>query len=81
MIEKTTLTLFTRKGCHLCVKAKEVIEELQENLDFIYEEQDIEKKDEWTEKYGLMIPVVTVNGNEVQFGYIDKITLSKALAR
>ena len=80
MREKPTVTLFTRKGCHLCEKAKEVIDDLQKKIDFTYEECDIEKKEEWTEHYGLMIPVVLINGKEIQYGQIDGETLSKAFA-
>jgi glutaredoxin len=75
----TTITLYTRHGCHLCEKAKDVIISLREVFDFEYQECDIESSDVWTEKYGLMIPVVTINDREVQFGQVDKITLSKAL--
>ena len=81
MGEKPTVTLFTRKGCHLCEKAKEVIDDLQKKIDFTYEECDIETKDKWTENYGLMIPVVLINGKEIQYGQIDGTTLSKALAK
>lgn len=81
MGEKPTVTLFTRKGCHLCDKAKEVIEDLQSKINFNYEECDIETKDEWTENYGLMIPVVLINGKEIQYGQIDRTTLSNALAK
>ena len=76
---KPTLTLFTRNGCHLCEKAKEVITSLREEFDFDYQECDIALKDEWTEKYGLMIPVVSVDEKEVQFGQVDKTTLFKTL--
>ena len=76
---KPTLTLYTRNGCHLCEKAKEVITSLREDVDFDYQECDIELSDEWTEKYGLMIPVITINGKEVQFGQVDKTPLFKAL--
>jgi glutaredoxin len=79
MTKKPTLILYTRHGCHLCEKAKEVISALQGEFDFDYNECDIELKDEWTEKYGLMIPVVTINEEEVQYGRIDKTLLCKAL--
>lgn len=81
MIEKPKVTLFTRKGCHLCEKGKEVIEDLRKSIDFIYEENDIDQRDEWTEKYGLMIPVVMIDDVEIQFGIIDKKTIWKALSR
>jgi len=79
MSKKHTVTLFTKKGCHLCEKAKEVIDELQERIGFIYEECDIEEKDEWTEAYGLKIPVVFIDGKEIQYGQIDKTIIKKAL--
>ncbi|WP_428911045.1 glutaredoxin family protein [Niallia sp. Krafla_26] len=81
MTKRQTVTLFTRKGCHLCEKAKEVIKDLQGLIDFNFEELNIEEKDEWTENFGLKIPVVMINGNEVQYGQIDKITISKALSQ
>jgi glutaredoxin len=76
---KPMITLYTRNGCHLCAKAKEVITELREEFDFNYQECDIDLSDEWTEKYGLMIPVVIVNEKEVQFGRLDKMSLFKTL--
>ena len=76
---RTTITLYTRNGCHLCEKAKDVIISLREIFDFEYQECDIECSDVWTEKYGLMIPVVTINDREVQFGQVEKMVLFKAL--
>jgi len=76
---KPTITLYTRNGCHLCEKAKEVIASLREEFDFDYQECDIELRDEWTEKYGLMIPVVILNEMEFQFGQVDKMSLFKTL--
>jgi glutaredoxin len=81
MLEKSKVTLFTRKGCHLCEKAKEVIEELHTSVDFFYEEHDIDEKDEWIERYGLMIPVILIDSKEIQFGRIDRITVEKALLK
>jgi glutaredoxin len=76
---KPTITLYTRNGCHLCEKAKEVIASLRKEFDFDYQECNIELSDEWTEKYGLMIPVVSVNEKDVQFGQVDKMSLFKTL--
>ncbi|SID52086.1 Uncharacterised protein [Mycobacteroides abscessus subsp. abscessus] len=40
---------------------------------------DISASDDLTERYGLMIPVVELDGEEVQFGRIDQFTLYEAL--
>lgn len=76
---KTIVKLYTRNGCHLCEKAKAILLKLKERYDFHYMEADIDKSDELTEKYGMMIPVVEINGEEVQFGQIDELLVEQVL--
>ncbi len=76
---QTLITLYTRKRCSLCDKAKNMIEELKEEWSFTLEEIDIDNSDELTELYGIMIPVVQIDGEEVAFGIINKIDISKRL--
>lgn len=73
------MKLYTRKKCPLCDKAKAILVDLQSNYDFSLEDVDIEKEDFLTEQYGLMIPVVELNGEEIQYGQIDKSFISKRL--
>jgi glutaredoxin len=79
MSKKPCITFFTREGCHLCEKAKTVIEELRSEIEFEYKECDISQKYEWTEQYGLMIPVIMIDGEIIQFGQIDQTTILKRL--
>jgi glutaredoxin len=74
-----TITLYTRNHCSLCEKAKQAILELKEEWNFTLEEIDIDKSDELTELYGIMIPVVQIDGEEVGFGIINKLDISKRL--
>ncbi|QCJ44055.1 glutaredoxin family protein [Bacillus sp. S3] len=76
---KTTITLYTRNRCSLCDKAKTALEELQQEWNFSLEEIDIETSDDLTERYGLMIPVVYLDGEEVGFGFVDKFDISNRL--
>lgn len=76
----TVAKLYTRKGCHLCDKAKKILLELKETMNFQLEEIDIEQSDDLIEKYGLMIPVVVIDGKEVQYGQIDKQFISMYLS-
>ncbi|HYK71576.1 MAG TPA: glutaredoxin family protein [Pseudoneobacillus sp.] len=78
-MSKPTLTFYTRNKCHLCEKAKMVIEEIKQEMDFIYIEKDIDESDELTEKYGLMIPVVEIDGEEVGYGHVNKNVISNRL--
>jgi glutaredoxin len=76
---QTVITFYTRKRCPLCEKAKELILELQEEWNFSFEEIDIDESDELTEQYGIMIPVVHINGEEVAFGIINKMDIRNRL--
>ena len=76
---QTVITFYTRKRCPLCEKAKELILELKEEWDFSFEEIDIDESDELTEQYGIMIPVVHINGEEVAFGIINKMDIRNRL--
>ncbi|KON86379.1 glutaredoxin [Sporosarcina globispora] len=78
-MKQPELVFYTRSRCPLCDKAKDVIIEVKKEYDFNLIEKDIDESDELTEKYGLMIPVVEIDGIEVQFGHIDPITLGEAL--
>lgn len=78
---KPTLTFYTRKRCPLCDKAKAVIEEIEKEYDFYFVEKDIDESDELTEKYGIMIPVVEIDGEEVEYGHINKNVISNRLQK
>lgn len=56
-----------------------MIEELKEEWNFTLEEIDIDNSDELTELYGIMIPVVYIDGEEVAFGIINKVDISNRL--
>lgn len=70
---------YTRKKCPLCVDGMLVLQMLQRQYPFELVEKDIEESDELTEKFGLMIPVVEIDGEIVQYGMIDPITMEEKL--
>lgn len=78
---QNTLILYTRNRCPLCDKAKSILMELQAQFAFRLQLVDIEESDELTEKYGLMIPVVELNGEEIQYGQIEKELIMEKLSR
>ena len=80
-MDKVRVKLYTRKTCPLCVKGKEILMNLKSDFDFVFEEVDIYTDDRLTEEYGLMIPVVEIDGEEVQFGQIDRQTISHFLRK
>ena len=79
LMPQTTITLYTRKICPLCDKAKDSLLELKEEWNFHLEEIDIETSDELTERYGLMIPVVLIDGEEAGYGFVNKFDIRNRL--
>ncbi|AZB44976.1 glutaredoxin family protein [Bacillus sp. FJAT-42376] len=73
------LTVYSREGCHLCEEAVNIIAELCEEMDGSYTIVDIQKDDGLTEKYGLMIPVIEMDGKTLVYGQVKKDFLSKRI--
>ncbi|MDT9026362.1 glutaredoxin family protein [Rossellomorea yichunensis] len=70
---------YTRNQCGLCQDAKITLKLLEDELGFEIKEIDIDENDDLTERFGLMIPVVEMEGEILQYGQIDYFTLSKRL--
>ncbi|MEH7387610.1 glutaredoxin family protein [Bacillus sp. JJ1521] len=73
------VTMYSKENCSLCTKAKKVIEELSEDYPLTLHEIDIYQDDELLEKYQIMIPVIEIDGNEVEYGIIHKETIQDYL--
>jgi glutaredoxin len=73
------VNLYSKTNCPLCDKAKQVLQELQNEFSFQINEIDIYQDDTLLEKYQLMIPVVEIDGEEVDFGLVQKDVIRKRL--
>lgn len=76
---KMIVHFYTRPGCHLCDDARMMLKLVQEDVPFQIEEHNIEEDDQLHEKYMLMIPVVEYQGEIIQYGNVDYVTLMEAL--
>jgi glutaredoxin len=58
------VTLFTKEGCTLCDKVKDVLKDLREEIPHSLDQVDITDDDhkEWFDKYKYDIPILHVNG-------------------
>lgn len=70
---------YTRTQCPLCEEAFILLKDLQKEYQFQLEEIDIYTDDELLEKYQLMIPVVELNGEIIDYGTIISDTVRFAL--
>jgi glutaredoxin len=56
--------LYTRRGCHLCDEAKEVIERLRKEAAFRFEQIDIDTDPALKDRYNDEVPVIFINGKK-----------------
>ena len=68
----STVTLYSRPGCHLCEDARAALERVRATVPFRLEEIDIERDDALMRRYLERIPVVAVDGEEVAELFLDE---------
>ncbi|MCZ7356626.1 MAG: glutaredoxin family protein [Candidatus Methanoperedens sp.] len=75
------VTIYSKKDCHLCHIAKEILLKIQHEIPFSLTEIDIEKDKNAFEKYKCLIPVLEIDG-EIAFNYrINEDKLKMILMR
>ncbi len=74
-----TVVLYSRPGCHLCDDARAVIERVRASTPFAFDEVDIETDDALVRDYGVRIPVVSVDGEELFESSVDAAALRSAV--
>ena len=73
------VTLYTKKGCHLCEEAKELLLGLREEYDLAIAEVDIESDKGLQKIYSSLIPVVALEGGRIFHSKITESQLRQAL--
>lgn len=73
--------LYTKEECGLCQKAKQLLQELKTEYVFDLKEINIYEDEQLLEKYHLMIPVVEIEGKEVEYGIIHKDVIINSIIR
>lgn len=74
------IKFYSRPNCGLCEEGIRTLKLVQEDLPFNIEIINIEEDDELHEKYMLMIPVVEKDGEIIQYGSLDYVTLYEGLS-
>jgi len=75
----STVTLYSRPGCHLCDDARTALERVRRRQPFDLVEVDIERDDALHRAYLERIPVVEVDGEELFEYFVDEATLAARL--
>jgi glutaredoxin len=77
----STVTLYTRPGCHLCDDARAALLRVRTTAPFDLVEIDIERDDALHRAYLERIPVVAVDGEELFEYFVDEAALAARLRR
>lgn len=66
-----TLTLYTRKDCHLCEDMHYQLQELQRDYRFEIDLRDVDAHPDWTLAYSDKVPLLLAGSDEVCQYFLD----------
>ena len=73
------VTLYSRRGCHLCDEARQVVARVCDDLGESFEEVDIDSDGDLADRFGDEVPVTFVDGRQHDFWRVDEARLRAAL--
>lgn len=73
------LTLFGRVECHLCQDMAATLDDLKPSLDFDYEIIDVDGDVALAERYGTLVPVLTLGDRSICHYFLDLAALRRTL--
>jgi len=77
----TTVTIYSRLGCHLCDDAEKVLESLREELNFEIEVINIDEDTELVKLYSDQVPVIHIDGIHHDFYKVDPLRFKSSLEK
>jgi len=73
------ITIYSKPDCHLCDRAKEVLDRCRQQIAFEIEVVDISQKPELLARYGQDIPVILLDGQEIARHFVRERKLLELL--
>jgi glutaredoxin len=77
----TTITIYSRQGCHLCDDAQKTLESLREELNFVIDVIDIDQDAELIKLYSDQVPVIHIDGTHHDFYKVDPLRFRSSLEK
>ena len=72
---RTTLTIYSRRGCHLCEDMLSQLNELGNEHAFSLEVRDVDSDPIWVEQFGEAVPILLVGQVEICRYFLDQKAL------
>ena len=73
--------VISRRGCHLCEVAENVVRSVQEEISFELEVMFVDGNIELESKYGEEVPVTLINGRRHDYFKVDRERFKNELLR
>ena len=73
--------IYTRKGCHLCEVAEQIVREVRSEIPFELQIIDIEGNSDLEKEFGEEVPVTLINGRRHDYFKVDKVRFKDAILR
>ena len=78
---RNLVTVYSRRNCHLCDVAEEVLNQLKEELDFDIEKVFIDGDSSLEKQFGEQVPVIHIDGEHHDFWKIDPVRFRTSLEK
>ncbi|MEY3636191.1 MAG: hypothetical protein RL147_620 [Actinomycetota bacterium] len=75
------VTIYSRKGCHLCEEALYVLQEMKNELKFEIVEIFIDGDEELEKQFGEQVPVTLIDGVHHDYWRVDPIRFKSSLEK
>ena len=76
---KTQVTMYSRRNCHLCEVAKDVVESARNEAEFEFEVVFIDGDAGLEKEYGEEVPVTLINGKRHDYFRVDRARFIEAI--
>ena len=76
---KTLVTMYSRRNCHLCEVAKDVVESARNEAEFEFEVVFIDGDAGLEKEYGEEVPVTLINGKRHDYFRVDRARFIEAV--
>ena len=77
----TTITIYSRHGCHLCDDAQAVLDSMREELNFEIDVINIDEDAELIKLYSDQVPVIHIDGEHHDFYKVDPVRFRSSLEK
>jgi glutaredoxin len=67
----TTITLYTRRGCHLCDQARAILDRVARATGAPLATVDIDADPATRARYDIRVPVAVINGEEIDWPFTE----------